>query len=134
MRRGIYEAMYYEFAARHPSLWTPQGPRYNASPKTWWDSFRWLLLTTWFGADKITPGPSYDPITETFGPWSDTKRWLARRWLPSISQNIPAAFIIPGVQQAPTAVASNLHEAQHVATSRLFPGEVSRHKAVHTSV
>jgi hypothetical protein len=77
--------MYRDFASHHPALWTLGGPKFDVMPGSRLDLVKWRLITTWFGADKLKPGPSYDPVTEDFGAWSDTKRWLARLWLSQLS-------------------------------------------------
>ncbi|KAF2848187.1 hypothetical protein T440DRAFT_454699 [Plenodomus tracheiphilus IPT5] len=83
LRRGVYEALYYEFSTAHASLWTRGGPRDDVVPVGWWGVLRWRLMTRWFGREKLRLGRGgVDPAaTEEFGSWSRVKRWLVRRWL-----------------------------------------------------
>ncbi|KAH9869191.1 hypothetical protein IAQ61_006396 [Plenodomus lingam] len=81
LRRGVYEALYYEFATEHAELWTRGGPREDVVPVGWANALRWRLLTTWFGGDKLRLVRRTDPATEEFGTWSRVKRYLAKRWL-----------------------------------------------------
>jgi len=82
LRRGVYEALYHEFASQHATLWTRGGPQQGIVPVGWWGRVRWRLITAWFGGDKLRPARGVvDPATEEFGSWSRVKRCLARRWL-----------------------------------------------------
>lgn len=85
LRRGVYEALYHEFAMEHSTLWTRRGPRKGVIPVGWWNAVKWRFITTWFGDDKLKIGTTNDPATQEFGVWSRTKRWLARRWLSDLT-------------------------------------------------
>ncbi|KAH8727816.1 hypothetical protein GQ44DRAFT_703022 [Phaeosphaeriaceae sp. PMI808] len=85
LRRGVYEALYYELATENPRLWTRKGPRTGIVAMGWWDALKWRLITRWFGNDKLKPAQTYDAANEDFGAWSRCKQWLVRRWLPELS-------------------------------------------------
>lgn len=142
LRRGVYEALYHELATTHPPLWTRRGPRPGIVPIGWYNGFRWRLLTSWFGVDKLKSSRNYDAATEEFGTWSRTKQYLVRRWLGEIRvmpspASLPAPVGTVSPDEIPfgdansmkgelTAVGELLSIATPVAIAELDPTAASR--------
>lgn len=95
LRRGVYEALFHDFATSYPHLWTRRGPKDGVVPIGYWDGLKWNLITKWFDPEHTITAKSYDPGDEELGWWSRVKRYLARRWLaelhslPNTSAQIP---------------------------------------------
>ncbi|KAI8938981.1 hypothetical protein NX059_004825 [Plenodomus lindquistii] len=81
LRRGVYEALYYEFSTEQPRLWSRSGPREDVVPVGWWGGFRWWLMVRWFGQEKLVPRYRDGADMDEFGSWSRIKKYLVRRWL-----------------------------------------------------
>lgn len=107
LRRGVYEALYHEFASEHATLWTRGGPRQGIVPVGWWGGVRWRLITDWFGGDKLRLAKRDDPATEEFGSWSRVKRYLARRWLAELVV-MPRAPPLPAGNGAATGTSTGI--------------------------
>ncbi|KAF2878151.1 hypothetical protein BDV95DRAFT_663363 [Massariosphaeria phaeospora] len=86
LRRGVYETLYHDLAARHPALWTRRGARAGVVPVGWWSGVKWRLITAWFTADRTSLGKAYDAAAadEELSTWSRAKRYLATRWLDTL--------------------------------------------------
>ncbi|KAF2711416.1 hypothetical protein K504DRAFT_465173 [Pleomassaria siparia CBS 279.74] len=81
LRRGVYEALYYDLSKDYPHLWTRRGPRTGVAPLGWWSAVKWRLLNSWFNGEGTLVAKSYDPGDEELGVWNRVKRKLVRRWL-----------------------------------------------------
>jgi Mg2+ and Co2+ transporter CorA len=81
LRRGVYEALFYDLAQRYPQMWTRRGPREGLIPVGWWSAVRWNLISLWFDPEQTVLRRGVDVGDEELGMWSRTKRYLVRRWL-----------------------------------------------------
>ncbi|KAF2807640.1 uncharacterized protein BDZ99DRAFT_61992 [Mytilinidion resinicola] len=133
LRRGVYETLFQELSANHPSLWSRRGPRTDLVPVGWLSSIRWRLVTSWFAPERTIAAKGYDPANEELGVWSRVKRFLVRQWLGRI-QFMPATHAsasAPDLESAAFdadlgAVGELLSLATPVAMAEVDPGAATR--------
>ncbi|KAF2834849.1 hypothetical protein M501DRAFT_943318 [Patellaria atrata CBS 101060] len=84
LRRGLYENLFHDLAADHPSMWSRAGPRETVVPEGIVSSIKWRLISMWYQPDKTIVSRGYDPGNDELGVWARTKRFFVRKWLSEI--------------------------------------------------
>ncbi|KAF2746894.1 hypothetical protein M011DRAFT_519517 [Sporormia fimetaria CBS 119925] len=126
LRRGVYEALYYDLAEAYPGLWTRRGPRGDVVPIGWWSGVKWGLINKWFDPEHTIKVKEIDAADSELGSWSRVKRWLVHRWLQEIRVLPGGAFAGLEAHEEPGAVAELARIATPIALAEADPTAASR--------
>lgn len=87
-QRGVYEHLFNDLEDQYPNLWTSGGAADDIEPVNFTDRLKWRLLKRWFAPDKTVNKRLYSSLAGDgdtgLGAWAGFKRYLLRRWLPTI--------------------------------------------------
>ncbi|KAK3709938.1 hypothetical protein LTR37_010557 [Vermiconidia calcicola] len=111
-QRGLYENLFNHLEDQYPNIWTREGAVDDLEPVSAADRLKWRLLKRWFAPERTVNKKLYSSLIggdeETdLGSWARFKRYLLKRWLPTIQlRHKPGDAIIITEQDRP-------HSANH---------------------
>ncbi|KAK5114447.1 hypothetical protein LTR62_002382 [Meristemomyces frigidus] len=92
-QRRLYENLFTELEAQYPLYWSSTGPIDHIEPQDFLNRLKWRLLKQWFAPSRTINKKNYNSLSldgdqaDDLGTWARCKRYLLRRWLPSIQRS-----------------------------------------------
>jgi hypothetical protein len=98
-QRGLYERLFNDLEDQNPLLWTRNGASDEVEPIGFSSKLKWRLLTRWFSPEKTINKRLFSNIAggddTDLGAWARFKRYLLRRWLPTIQLQYKPGDAVP---------------------------------------